>query len=77
MSKKLMLGKGLRDILKNATLTKMNVRKEPILSSVIYGIQLSMYLSIKKKARILIPDSATMIGVVDSEGILEENEVFI
>lgn len=72
-----MLGKGLRDILKNATLTKMNVRKEPILSSVIYGIQLSMYLSIKKKARILIPDSATMIGVVDSEGILEENEVFI
>lgn len=72
-----MLGKGLRDILKNATLTKMNVRKEPILSSVIYGIQLSMYLSIKKKARILIRDSGTMIGVVDSEGILEENEVFI
>ena len=72
-----MLGKGFRDIFKNATLIKMNVRKEPILSSVIYGIQLSMYLSIKKKARILIPDSATMIGVVDSEGILEENEVFI
>jgi hypothetical protein len=34
-------------------------------SNVLYGLQLSNYLNLKKKARILVPDSATLIGVAD------------
>ena len=34
-------------------------------------------MSIKKKARMLIPDSCVLIGVIDEKGILGENEVFV
>jgi RNA-dependent RNA polymerase len=34
-------------------------------------------MCIKKKARILIPESCVLIGVIDDKGILEENEVFV
>lgn len=40
-------------------------------------MQLTQYLNLKKKARIIVPDSCVLIGVVDDRGILEENEVFI
>lgn len=40
-------------------------------------MQLTSYQGIKKKARIIIPDSATLIGVVDTDGILEDGEVFV
>jgi hypothetical protein len=30
-----------------------------------------------KKARIVLPDSALLIGVVDENGILEEDEIFV
>jgi len=33
--------------------------------------------TIKKRARVLVPDSGTLIGVVDQDGILEEGEVFV
>lgn len=50
---------------------------EPILSSVLYSMQLSNYINLKKKARILLPESCVLIGVVDETGFLEENEVYI
>jgi hypothetical protein len=34
-------------------------------------------MNIKKKARILVPDSCVLIGVIDDKGILEENEVYV
>lgn len=34
-------------------------------------------MQIKKKARILVPESAVLIGVIDDKGILEEDEVFV
>ena len=40
-------------------------------------MQLNQYLSIKKKCRILLPDSCVLMGVVDPTGTLEENEIFI
>ena len=43
----------------------------------LHGFQLNAYLSLKKKARIIVPDSATLIGVCDSTGLLEPNEVYI
>lgn len=40
-------------------------------------MQLNAHLNIKKKAKILVPNSCCLIGVIDDKGILEENEVFI
>lgn len=51
--------------------------EEPVFSSILYSMQLTSYLSLKKKARIIVPESCVLIGVVDDKGILEENEVFI
>jgi hypothetical protein len=48
-----------------------------VFSSILYSMQLTSYLSLKKKARIIVPNSCVLIGVVDDQGILEENEVFI
>jgi hypothetical protein len=55
----------------------MDVLGDPLFSSVLYGLQLNNYLNLKKKARILVPDSATLIGVADDLGILAEDEVFV
>ena len=41
-----------------------------MMRSVIYANQLSTYQSIKKKARILMQESCTLIGVVDETGLL-------
>lgn len=46
-------------------------------SSILYTMQLSQTLSIKKKARILLEDSCVLIGVVDDRGILGPNEVYV
>lgn len=32
---------------------------------------------LKQKAKILVAESAVLIGVIDEEGVLEENEVFV
>lgn len=55
----------------------MDVLGDPVFSNVLYGLQLNNYLNLKKKARILVPDSATLIGVADDLGILAEDEVFV
>ena len=48
-----------------------------MIKSVIYANQLSTYQSIKKKARILMQESCTLIGVVDETGVLEPDEIFV
>lgn len=40
-------------------------------------MQVTSHMQIKKKARILVPESAVLIGVIDDKGILEEDEVFV
>ena len=67
----------MKHCIQNAAGKKVDLIAEPMFSSVLYGLQLSSFLSLKKKARILVPDSATLIGVVDEDGILEEDEVFV
>jgi hypothetical protein len=64
-------------VLRQAQNSKYDLQKDPLFSSTLHGMQLNTYLSMKKKARIIVPDSATLIGVVDSDGILEADEVFI
>lgn len=67
----------LSNCIQKAAGRKVDLLSEPMFSGVLYGLQLSNFLNLKKKARILVPDSATLIGVVDEDGILNEDEVFI
>lgn len=66
-----------QSIVKQEAAKKVDLQSEPMLSSVLYGLQLSNYLNLRKKARILVPESATLIGIPDDDGILNEDEVFV
>lgn len=46
------------------------------MSSILYTMQISQLLSLKKKARIIVKDACVLIGVVDDKGILAPNQVF-
>ena len=76
---KLSLGpsKWFEVIMKEALLTGYELQSDPIFSSILYSMQLSQYLNLKKKARIIVKDSCVLIGVIDDQGILEEGEVFV
>lgn len=56
---------------------KFDLHNEPIFSQILENMVLGQLVSLKEKARIRIPESCVLIGVVDSEGILEEGEVFL
>jgi hypothetical protein len=51
----------------------MEVLKEPTFSNIMHCMQLNSMLNLKKKARILLPDSCVLIGIIDPSGLLEEN----
>jgi RNA-dependent RNA polymerase len=51
--------------------------KDPVMSSILYSMQLNQFMNLKKKARILLPDSCVLIGVIDPTGTLAENEIFV
>ena len=55
----------------------IDILNDPMLRQMIHALQLSVYQGIKKKARIMIPQSTNLIGVVDESGILEPDEVFV
>ena len=65
------------NVFKSFAHSQLDIQTEPLINLLIHGIQLCSYQAIKKKARILVPKSATLIGTVDSDGILEENEIFV
>lgn len=58
-------------------LTGYELHKDPIMSSILYTMQLSQTLAMKKRARISLDDSSVLIGVVDDTGLLGPNEVFV
>jgi hypothetical protein len=62
--------------MKSFLLTGFDINKDPIMSSLLYAMQLSQTLSIKKKARILLKDSCVLMGVVDDTGVLGPNQIF-
>ena len=68
--------KWFHDVIKQALLTGYEIKNDPIMSSLLYTIQLSNHITLKKKARIMVDQSAVLIGVVDDLGILEANEIF-
>ena len=55
----------------------INILDDPILCSIAHTQQAISLQSMKKKARILIPESCNLIGVVDESGILEADEIFV
>ena len=57
--------KWLQEAMKLALLTGYELQNDPLMSSILYTMQLSQTLAIKKKARILLEDSCVLIGVVD------------
>jgi hypothetical protein len=46
-------------------------------AGLLQGVQLNSYLNIKRRARILCQDSVTLIGVVDTDDILEAGEIYV
>ena len=68
--------KWFQDIMKEALLLNYDIQRDPIMSSILYTMQLSQTLQIKKKAKILVRNSCVLIGVVDDRGLLGQNEVF-
>ena len=55
----------------------IDIGSEPLLHSVMYSRQLSILYKLKQKAKILVAESAVLIGVIDEKGVLEEDEVFV
>jgi len=51
--------------------------QDPIFLSIFKAKQLNQQNVMKTKNRILLTDSATLMGVADPFNILKENEVFI
>ena len=56
---------------------RIDILNDPFFSCIVSSLQMSNYQEIKRKGRILVPDSANLIGVIDTTGALEPNEVFI
>lgn len=54
-----------------------DVLKDPSLSSIAYAMQLNAHINLKKKAKILLPDSCVLIGIIDPTETLEADEVFL
>lgn len=46
---------------------------EPVTSSILNCMQLNQLMNLKKKARILLPDSCVLIGIIDPTGVLEQD----
>ena len=55
----------------------ISILNDPFLSAMIGCQQASYYQELKRKGRIFVENSANLLGVIDSRGILGPNEVFI
>ena len=61
---------GFQAPLKEAILKGVDIRKEPVFSSILHSMELNQMMNLKKKARILLPESCVLIGIVDPTGTL-------
>lgn len=51
--------------------------EEPFVAGLLRCIRASLVRGVVDKARVLVPEAATLIGVMDEEGVLEYGEVFL
>ena len=54
-----------------------NIWNEPFLNQVRESTELTNLIMLKNKNKILLANSATLMGILDPYGILEEGEIFV
>ena len=55
----------------------IDIKSDPVLSSIYLAKEINQLLLMRKKNRIMLQDSCSLIGVIDADGHLEEGEVFV
>ncbi len=58
-------------------LFKELIKEQPLFDQVLTYMVLDQTLALKKKARILVPNCAVLMGVIDQYGYLKEGEIFV
>ena len=58
-------------------LSKLGKHKEPFTQRLLYAVQAFLIQELRKKAKILVPNSWSLFGVVDDTGILEYGQCFV
>ena len=69
--------KSFQTILRRGLVKGHQPMDDPMLSSLLSCMHLQQSISLKKKFRILLPDSCVLIGIVDPTGTLEPEEDFV
>lgn len=62
---------------KDAIFKGIDIKSDPVLSSIYLAKEINQLLLMRKKNRIMLQDSCSLIGVIDADGHLEEGEVFV
>lgn len=68
---------GTSNMLVNAIQAGFLKSGDPYIQNILVLFRCSLLKELKKKAKVLVPKSACLIGVVDETGLLESNEVFV
>ena len=70
-------GRKIHEFISLAWKRGIDIVNDPILGGIINCLQAANYQLLKKKGRILVEDSANLLGVIDSTGTLAPNEVYV
>ena len=73
----LIKGRRIHEFISLAWKRGIDIMNDPILGGALSCLQAANYQLLKKKGRILVEDSANLLGVIDSTGTLAPNEVFV
>ncbi|CAO3704038.1 unnamed protein product [Rhizopus stolonifer] len=68
---------GTSEMLVNDIKAGFHKNGDPFIRNILTLFRCSLLKELKKKAKILVPDSTCVIGVIDETGLLEENQVFV
>ena len=61
------------DYIQKAIIKGFNIKDDFILNSITKANEIGRLITMKNKSRILLPDSCCLIGVVDQDGLLDQN----
>jgi len=56
--------------------SKIEIQSEPFFKEIFRTLKAKNYFYLKKKANILVPKAARLLGVIDEYGVLDENELY-
>jgi len=66
-----------KDSFRAAIFNQIDLRKEPIFSSILHNMHLGQLVQLRKKSKIRMRNACVLIGVADDKGYLEEGQVFV